>query len=171
MGFIINLPIANYYEHGTYLTVNHGHAALMGVYGNLSLAGLLFCCQLLFEPGVWNKKLVSTSFWSINIGLLLMVVLDLFPAGIIQFNAVVENGLWFARSSQFIDSALFQNLTWMRIIGGSIFVLGGVIPLAWFITKNRNKLKKNIFKTITLVENGHSKAAHEKQEVQVPLDY
>ena len=171
MGFIINLPIANYYEHGTYLTVNHGHAALMGVYGNLSLAGLLFCCQLLFEPGVWNKKLVSTSFWSINIGLLLMVVLDLFPAGIIQFNTVVENGLWFARSSQFIDSALFQNLTWMRIIGGSIFVLGGVIPLAWFITKNRNKLKKNIFKTITLVENGHSKAAHEKQEVQVPLDY
>jgi nitric oxide reductase subunit B len=36
MGFIINLPLANYYEHGTYLTVNHGHAALMGVYGNLS---------------------------------------------------------------------------------------------------------------------------------------
>ena len=36
LGFIINLPIANYYEHGTYLTVNHGHAALMGVYGNLA---------------------------------------------------------------------------------------------------------------------------------------
>src|SRR5690606_41069464 len=31
MGFIINLPIANYYEHGTYLTVNHGHAALMEI--------------------------------------------------------------------------------------------------------------------------------------------
>ncbi|MDE3144423.1 MAG: cbb3-type cytochrome c oxidase subunit I, partial [Bacteroidota bacterium] len=44
LGFIINLPIANYYEHGTYLTVNHGHAALMGVYGNLALAAVLFCC-------------------------------------------------------------------------------------------------------------------------------
>jgi len=42
LGFIINLPIANYYEHGTYLTVNHGHAALMGVYGNLALAAILF---------------------------------------------------------------------------------------------------------------------------------
>ena len=47
LGFIINLPIANYYEHGTYLTVNHGHAALMGVYGNLALAAILFCCQLI----------------------------------------------------------------------------------------------------------------------------
>lgn len=141
LGFIINLPIANYYEHGTYLTVNHGHAALMGVYGNLSLAGILFCCQLLFDPVVWNKRLVNNAFWSINVGLLLMVLLDLFPAGIIQFNAVLENGLWFARSSQFIDSSLFQGLTWLRIIGGSIFVLGGVIPLAWFITTRINKLK------------------------------
>lgn len=142
MGFIINLPIANYYEHGTYLTVNHGHAALMGVYGNLSLAGLLFCCRLLFEPAAWNGKLIRISFWSVNVGLLLMVLLDLFPAGILQFNAVVEKGLWFARSSVFIDSPAFQALTWLRIIGGSIFVMGGVVPLAWFIVSNRNKLKK-----------------------------
>ena len=142
MGFIINLPIANYYEHGTYLTVNHGHAALMGVYGNLSLAGVLFCCQLLFNPVVWNKKLVSTAFWSINGGLLLMVLLDLFPAGIWQFIAVVEHGLWFARSSQFIDSSIFQSLTWLRIIGGSVFVMGGVAPLTWFILANKNSIKK-----------------------------
>ncbi len=144
LGFIINLPIANYYEHGTYLTVNHGHAALMGVYGNLSLAGILFCCQLLFEPASWNKRLVNRAFWSINVGLLLMVLLDLFPAGILQFNAVLENGLWFARSSQFVDSTTFQTLTWMRIIGGSIFVVGGVIPLAWFITTRRKNLKKSV---------------------------
>ena len=144
LGFIINLPIANYYEHGTYLTVNHGHAALMGVYGNLSLAGILFCCQLLFEPASWNKRLVNRAFWSINVGLLLMVLLDLFPAGILQFNAVLDNGLWFARSRQFVDSTPFQTLTWMRIIGGSIFVVGGVIPLAWFITTRRRNLKKSV---------------------------
>src|SRR4029434_173853 len=32
-GFIINLPIVSYYEIGTALTANHGHAAMMGVYG------------------------------------------------------------------------------------------------------------------------------------------
>jgi nitric oxide reductase subunit B len=168
MGFIINLPIANYYEHGTYLTVNHGHAALMGVYGNLSLAAVLFCCQLLFKPEVWDKKLVNTSFWSINIGLLLMVVLDLFPAGILQFIAVVENGLWFARSSQFIDSSLFQGLTWLRIIGGSIFVLGGVIPLLIFIVRNGKHLKKNlIFPEVT--GNGHKKPKTLKKEFGISI--
>ncbi|MBS1559089.1 MAG: cbb3-type cytochrome c oxidase subunit I [Bacteroidetes bacterium] len=141
LGFIINLPIANYYEHGTYLTVNHGHAALMGVYGNLSLAAMLFCCQLLFASPKWNPKLITVAFWSINIGLLLMVLLDLFPAGLLQLNMVIKKGLWFARSSEFIDSQAFQTLTWLRIIGGSIFVLGGVIPLTWFILSRRKNLK------------------------------
>ena len=142
LGFIINLPIANYYEHGTYLTVNHGHAALMGVYGNLALAAVLFCCQLLFKGDWWKPRVIKTVFWSINIGLLLMVFLDLFPVGILQFKTVTEKGLWFARSSTFIDSTRFQTFTWLRIIGGSIFTVGGVIPLVWFITRGRRGLKK-----------------------------
>lgn len=142
LGFIINLPIANYYEHGTYLTVNHGHAALMGVYGNLALAAVLFCCQLLFKPDWWRPRVIKTAFWSINVGLLLMVFLDLFPAGIWQFKTVTENGLWFARSHTFIESTGFQTLTWLRIIGGSLFTLGGVIPLVWFVTSRRKGLKK-----------------------------
>lgn len=142
LGFIINLPIANYYEHGTYLTVNHGHAALMGVYGNLALAAVLFCCQLLFKVDWWKPRLIKISFWSINIGLLLMVLLDLFPTGIYQFKTVTEQGLWYARSNTFIESNAFQTLTWLRIIGGSLFTVGGVIPLVWFITSRRKGLKK-----------------------------
>jgi nitric oxide reductase subunit B len=142
LGFIINLPIANYYEHGTYLTVNHGHAALMGVYGNLAIAAILFCCQLLFKADSWKPRLIKTIFWSINIGLLLMVFLDLFPVGIMQFQAVTEKGLWFARDSSFIESTSFQTFTWMRIVGGSIFTLGGVFPLTWFIISRRKSLKK-----------------------------
>lgn len=141
LGFIINLPIANYYEHGTYLTVNHGHAALMGVYGNLALAAVLFCCQLITKSERWNPRLLRTAFWSINIGLLLMVFLDLFPAGIYQFNTVTEKGLWFARSEAFIGSKGFQTLTWLRIIGGSLFTVGGVIPLVWFVTRLGSGLK------------------------------
>lgn len=142
LGFIINLPIANYYEHGTYLTVNHGHAALMGVYGNLALAAVLFCCQLITKPDWWNPGLLRIVFWSINIGLLLMVFLDLFPAGIYQFNTVTEKGLWFARSEAFIGSKGFQTLTWLRIIGGALFTVGGVIPLVWFVTRLAKGLKE-----------------------------
>ena len=41
-GFMINLPIINYYEHATYLTSNHGHTALFGTYGMLAIALALF---------------------------------------------------------------------------------------------------------------------------------
>jgi nitric oxide reductase subunit B len=142
LGFIINLPLANYYEHGTYLTVNHGHAALMGVYGNLSIAAVLFCCKLLTNAKAWRPDLVRLSFWSINIGLMLMVLLDLFPAGVLQFEAVVEHGLWFARSHEFIDSDVFQTLTWLRVIGGTVFTLGGVLPLVYIVIKVSRNLKK-----------------------------
>lgn len=143
-GLIINLPIANYYEHGTYLTVNHGHAALMGVYGNLSIAGILFALRFLVNPDNWNPQLVKLSFWSINLGLVLMVILDLFPAGIHQLFTVMDQGYWFARSQEFIQSIPFQTMTWLRIVGGSVFLLGGVLPLTWIVIKSATHLKPKL---------------------------
>lgn len=140
-GLIINLPIANYYEHGTYLTVNHGHAALMGVYGNLSIGALLFCIRYLCRPETWNERLVKNAFWSLNVGLLLMVAMDLFPAGVHQLFASMDKGLWFARSQEFLMSPAFQTMTWLRILGGSIFLLGGVAPLTWFVLRQLPHLK------------------------------
>jgi nitric oxide reductase subunit B len=141
LGIIINLPIMNYFEHGSYLTVNHAHAALMGVYGNISLAALLFACRILLKPTAWNGRLVKFSFWSINIGLMLMVLLDLFPAGIIQFQAIVERGLWFGRSEAFIQGGTFEALTWLRGIGATVFFFLGVTPMAWFVVSRLASLK------------------------------
>ncbi|MFZ1791452.1 MAG: cbb3-type cytochrome c oxidase subunit I [Saprospiraceae bacterium] len=144
LGIIINLPIMNYFEHGTYLTVNHAHAALMGVYGNISLAALLFASRLLIKSAYWNKKLIHFSFWGINVGLMLMVILDLFPAGSIQFKAVVEQGLWFGRSTEFIDYGIFNQLTWLRGIGAMVFFVGGVLPLTWFVVSRIRSIKQSV---------------------------
>lgn len=151
LGIIINLPIMNYYEHGTYLTINHAHAALMGVYGNISLAAMLFASKLLFKSENWNKKLIKTAFWSINAGLMLMVVLDLLPAGILQFQEVVENGLWFARSEQFIGGGVFKSLTWLRGIGACLFLFAGVIPLVYFMGSRAKSLKPGS-KSVTILD-------------------
>jgi Nitric oxide reductase large subunit len=43
-GFLINLPVVSYYEIGTALTANHGHTAMMGVYGMLAPAYCCFAC-------------------------------------------------------------------------------------------------------------------------------
>ncbi len=141
MGIIVNLPIMNYFEHGTYLTINHAHAALMGVYGNVSLAAMLFAAKMVIRPERWNAKMVKNLFWSINIGLILMVILDLFPAGAVQFKAVVERGLWYGRSATFMHESSFNIFTWLRGIGATVFFVGGVIPLAWFMVSRMGALK------------------------------
>jgi len=138
---LINLPIVNYYEHGTYLTVNHGHAAFMGVYGNLALAVLIFCCRYLIKPEVWRDRLFKQIFWSLNIGLSLMLVLDLFPVGFHQLSAVMEHGYWYARAEDYIQGEVFQALTWARIVGGLLFLFGGVIPLVHFLLTACRSLK------------------------------
>ena len=152
LGIIVNLPIMNYFEHGSYLTINHAHAALMGVYGNVSIAALLFAAKLLIKPERWNSKIVKLSFWSINIGLMLMVLLDLFPAGAIQFKAILDNGFWFARSNDFITGTSFETLTWLRGIGASVFLFGGVIPIAYYITTRIGSLKKDTTEIVSLDE-------------------
>lgn len=141
MGIIVNLPIMNYFEHGTYLTINHAHAALMGVYGNVSLAALLFASKMVLKADCWNAKSIRVVFWSINAGLMLMVILDLFPAGVVQFKAVVEKGLWYGRSAEFIQGGTFETLTWLRGIGAMLFFVGGTIPLAWFMVTRMRALK------------------------------
>ncbi len=140
-GFIINLPIVNYYEHGTYLTVNHGHSALMGVYGNLALAAVVFCARYLLPAARWPTRLLRRAFWALNAGLALMVVIDLLPVGANQLLVVLEQGLAAARSQSYVQGELFQTLTWARILGGALFVLGGVLPLAWFVLSRAASLK------------------------------
>lgn len=132
-GSLINLPIINYYEHATYLTGNHAHAAMFGVKGNIALGGMLFCLQHLFPRAAWNEKLLKISFWSLNGGLALMMFLDLFPVGLYQLYIVFTEGFWAGRTQDLLMGPVWQTLTYFRSIGGTLFLVGGVIPLVYFI--------------------------------------
>ncbi len=143
-GFLINTPIVSYYEHATYLTSNHGHAALMGVYGMLAIAAILFSTRYLIKEDAFDNKLIGISFWCLNIGLLLMLVLNIFPAGLDQMYASFTKGFWYARSYEFTHSLLYQTLTWLRVIGDLTFVLGGVLPLVYVILKGCFNLRPSI---------------------------
>jgi nitric oxide reductase subunit B len=64
-------------------------------------------------------------------------------------SAIIDKGLAFARSQAFIDGTTFQTFTWLRILGGVIFLFGGLIPLVWFITSRAGALRnKETFKPI-----------------------
>ncbi len=124
----------------TYLTGNHAYAAMFGVKGNIALAGVLFCCQHLFKTSAWNAKLLRIVFWSLNGGVALMMFLDLFPVGVYQLIMVIREGLWYARSQDIIVGPVFKTLTYFRSIGGTLFVVGGVLPLVWFIVSRGRDL-------------------------------
>jgi len=130
-GFLINLPVVSYYEVGTNLTANHGHAALMGVFGMLAVALVVFALRQHSSDAHWARveKYVRVSFWGLNIGLALMLVLNLFPTGVLQFVDVVSNGYWHARSPAWFDQPLVVALEWARLPADAIFIAAGAVPL------------------------------------------
>ena len=133
-GFLINTPLALYYMQGLNLTPLHGHTALMGVYGMLGIGLMLFCLRGLKPEAQWNPRLLQASFWSFNAGLAGMALLTLLPLGVMQLQAALEHGYWYARSAEFMGRPIVDLLVWLRVPGDSIFSVGALL-LAWFVLR------------------------------------
>jgi nitric oxide reductase subunit B len=131
-GFLINPPVALYYVQGLNLTPLHGHTALFGVYGMLGLGLTLFCMRAMGPERPWKEGALKFSFWFLNIGLSLMVLLSLLPVGLLQAWASIQYGTWYARSAEFLQTGHMQALRWMRVPGDVLFAAGAAL-FAWFI--------------------------------------
>lgn len=131
-GFLINPPIALYYMQGLNTTPVHGHTALFGVYGMLGIGLMLFALKGMASRNVWKTRAIKFAFWSINIGLALMVLISILPIGLAQTWASVKYGFWYARSAEFMQQPAMDTLRWLRVIGDTIFAVG-VLVLGYFI--------------------------------------
>lgn len=129
-GFLINLPVVSYFEVGTILTPNHGHAAMMGVFGMLAMALMVFALRQVSSDEQWSgpEKCFRLSFWGLNLGLGLMVVSNLFPGGVLQLVDVLNNGYWHARSPEFLNQRIVRIIEWLRLPGDVVFIGLGVFP-------------------------------------------
>ncbi|NRF71034.1 nitric-oxide reductase large subunit [Aquincola sp. S2] len=126
LGFAINPPASLYYVQGLNMTAAHGHAALFGVYGMLGIGLMLFCLRGLYERNLHADKFLTPAFWSLNIGLAMMVFMSLLPAGIYQAWASLSKGLWYARSPEIMHSPVMETLVWLRVPGDIVFAVGSV---------------------------------------------
>ena len=124
-GFLINLPIVSYYEIGTALTANHGHAAMMGVYGMLALGLAMFCLRYLIPSERWPERWAKICFWSTNIGLAWMCFATLLPLGILQLYHSVDEGYFEARELDFLTNDTNRLIEWLRLPGDIVFIAGG----------------------------------------------
>lgn len=149
-GFLINMPIVSYFEIGTYLTPNHGHAAMFGVFGFLSLGMCVYAMRKNTDDAQWAKikPWIKCSFWGFNIGLAMMIALSLLPSGFIQLWDVIHNGYWHARSIEFVTGDAMSTTGWMRMPGDVVFILFGAVPFfigackAWWLNwEKRHSLK------------------------------
>lgn len=140
-GFLINLPVVSYYEIGTALTANHGHAAMMGVYGMLAVGLALFCLRYLIPEKLWSDRMAKVSFWSLNLGLAWMVFASLFPLGLLQLYHSVSVSYFDARSLKYIGSSTNSLLEWLRFPGDALFIVGGTLPLLYLCWLGVRRMK------------------------------
>lgn len=128
-GGTINAPLINYYEHGTFLTLNHAHTALFGAFGLLAVGLVYFCLRYAAgDRTPFSERPGLAAFWLYNAGLVLWIVLNFFPIGWPQLDAVFEHGLAYARSLQFYDTTLVWQ--WLRLPGDVLFAIGALL-MAW----------------------------------------
>lgn len=135
-GGTLNAPLVNFYEHGTFLSLNHAHTALFGAFGLLALGLIYFCLR--YAAGnqlIWSDRLGVWAFWLYNAGLVLWIFLNFFPIGWAQLMDVYENGLAHARSLEFYNTTLLWQ--WLRLPGDVVFALGALLMAYDFFIKLR----------------------------------
>lgn len=135
LGFFINLPLINYYEHGTYLTVGHAHAAMFGAFGFLALGMVAYMLQLSIDPERWDASWLRAAFWCWNVGLALMVFVSVLPVGFLQLDVAFTESYAAARSLAFYERDVVQTLFWARLPGDTLIIVGTAIYVADLIRK------------------------------------
>lgn len=135
-GGTLNAPLIKYYEHGTFLSLNHAHTALFGAFGLLALGLVYFCLR--YANGnrfAWNDRLGEWAFWLYNAGLVLWIFLNFFPIGWSQLMDVYQHGFAHSRSLEFYNTTLLWQ--WLRTPGDIVFALGALLMAYDFIIKIR----------------------------------
>lgn len=141
LGFLINTPAVNYFEHGTQWTAAHVHGSMAGVYGMFSIAIALYVFKNITKKEFWTPKVekwIKISCWALNVGLAGMVFVTLIPVGYIQLKDGLEDGYWHSRLTSFYEQPLVKAIMWGRMPWDIIFTVGVIILVVIFIRGYRH---------------------------------
>jgi nitric oxide reductase subunit B len=146
LGLLINFPIVNYFEHGQFLTVAHAHGSFMGAFGFLAIGMMLYALRHA-EPEGWNLRRLWISFWLLNIGLALMLVISTIPIGVIQLAEAVVVDYAASRSLEFYERPIVLLFNKLRAPGDFLIVIGAGI-LTWEVLPKAIKIIRKTKETI-----------------------
>ncbi len=126
LGMVINTPTIDYYAHGTYLIMPHGHVALLGAFGYISIAFIYMTARSnsLARGLEWDDKLSKIAFWVLTIGTILYSI----PTLIIGFHQteVSHNlGYYTARSRETVEG--LKGWMWARTLPDFMMITGAAL--------------------------------------------
>ncbi len=123
LGMIANLPIVNYYSHGTYLIMPHGHVALLGAFGYISIAFIYIVARskAATEGRVWDDKISKIGFWLVTVGIVLFSLPTLI-IGFHQTEIAYKLGYHAARARETVEAV--KGWMWFRILPDSLIIFG-----------------------------------------------
>ncbi len=78
---------------------------------------------------------MRVSFWSLNIGLMMMLFVNLVPIGILQLYDSFQSGYWHAREPEFFQQTAVRVIEWLRLPGDFLFILGGILPVVYLAVR------------------------------------
>jgi nitric oxide reductase subunit B len=141
LGMVINTPTINYYSHGTYLIMPHGHVAMLGAFGYISLAFMYLVARshTMANSLEWDEKWSRLGFWMVTVGVLLYTIPTM-VIGTEQAKVAHDLGYWAARQRETIEPMI--GWMWARMIPDSIMIIGAMIIFVDLIKKTffSNKL-------------------------------
>lgn len=125
-GMVINTPTISYYSHGTYLIMPHGHVALLGAFGYISIAFLYMTSRAnsMANGWIWDDKWSKIGFWFLTIGALLFAIPTLM-IGLEQTKVAAEMGYYYTRTREALE--IVRGWIWFRTVPDSLMLIGGLI--------------------------------------------
>jgi len=148
---LINMPVINYYLHGSQGTMVHAHLAMPLAYGAPSI---LMWIVSFYLAGAFGDDWLRRSRYTIILfgaGFYLQVILSLMSLTLIQFNLVTEKGYWALKGLEtpWREPAIWsftdvKTWVWLRFIGDIIAgsAIGVFLILLW--TRLPKTLKETI---------------------------
>jgi cytochrome c oxidase cbb3-type subunit I/II len=128
-GPLLSVKSVNALSHYTDWTIAHVHSGALGWNGFMAFGMLYWLAPRVFQTGkLYSQKLANAHFWLGTLGILLYVV-AIYAAGVTQglmWRAFDETGR--LAYPDFVETVVrILPMYWVRVVGGSLYVLGILI--------------------------------------------
>jgi cytochrome c oxidase cbb3-type subunit I/II len=127
-GPMMSIRAVNGLAHYTNWVIGHVHSGALGWVGMISFAILYWLAPRLWERELAHPKWVDTHFWLATIGIVIYTV-AMWAAGLmegLQWRALNDAGQ--LANPIFVDiTARLQPFLWLRLLGGTMYLVGAIM--------------------------------------------